>query len=69
MRERNLGIYKYQVAKPSNALPDYTQNADTWEDTLSFPGVRQERLYLGDTCTRPPAMRHLLRRFWGGERG
>lgn len=60
-----LRIHKYPVAKLSNALPAYTKNADTWEDTLSFPGVRQERLYLGDACTGPPAMRHLLRRFWG----
>ena len=69
LRERNLGIYKYPVAKPSNALPAYTQNADTSEDTLSLPGVRQERLYLGDTCTGPPAMRHLLRRFLGRGKG
>lgn len=55
-----LRIHKHPVAKPSNALPAYT-----WEDTLSFPGVRPERLYLGDACTGPPAMRHLLRRFWG----
>ena len=64
-----LRIHKYPVAKPSNALPAYTQNADTREDTLSFPGVRQERLYLGDACTGPSAMRHLLRRFWGRWKG
>lgn len=64
-----LRIHKYPVAKLSNALPAYTKNADTWEDTLSFPGVRQERLYLGDACTGPPAMTSVKKVFGGGERG
>lgn len=68
-RERNLGIYKYTVAKPSNTLPAYTQKVDTWEETFSLPGTRQGRLYLRDACTGAPAMRNLLRGLLGRGRG